>query len=517
MIVALLVAGRASAQGMPYEDLMQDVLIAADLWSPQPEILSAAFGFEGIIGVPFNENAVRAAGGTWIQFPPGTPQPQNRTITSAAPSIATIQAFGTATNRNDAMPIVFSWPVLPSTAQPTDFLIQLSNGTSVNPLGVSILPCHEFNERNVVVLVGEFGNRLRQSEPGAIYPVRLDIVDDGSPLMLVGPGGVPQSAVGLSRQSPNPYELNNGPSLVGAKLSRMAVAGEGAPAPFQVPVNDGVALYGSDAQYRLRVLTTGGFSPNGVSGLTPDAFERFFRLHVTDAGMTVLLTQTGIDYTFPEGTIRIVGLAELGNAAGLYDLTYVEDWDNYIDIILKGDLAAMRKIQAVEIPATGTYERFYNPGGPGNNPTPGVRYTEPGPADIEPVLIALDDPMTVTYVRPIFSTTQAGPGAPVTVRNDNLLPGHEYYNLFSLDLCPGGPGTGLDAFGLCILSLVNLNCLADQLLLPVGTDPFHFIASASTQIFGPYVVAPVTLEGLCLDFTGGLIGPASEVVRIEVR
>jgi hypothetical protein len=57
----------------------------------------------------------------------------------------------------------------------------------------------------------------------------------------------------------------------------------------------------------------------------------------------------------------------------------------------------MRQITYVEIPATGNYDPFYNPGGPGNTPSSDIRYTAPGPADLEPVIIALDDPMTVTY------------------------------------------------------------------------------------------------------------------------
>ena len=33
------------------------------------------------------------------------------------------------------------------------------------------------------------------------------------------------------------------------------------------------------------------------------------------------------------------------------------------------------------------------------------------------------------------------PGAPVFVNNANLTPGNEYYNIFSVDLCPGGPAS----------------------------------------------------------------------------
>jgi hypothetical protein len=132
----------------------------------------------------------------------------------------------------------------------------------------------------------------------------------------------------------------------------------------------------------------------------PNEYERFFRLHVQDGGAEpLLITQVGEVYTVSGGTIQVLGLADLGlpEAQMPYDDCYVEDHDNYIDIILAGDEAAMRQITHVEIPATGDYDPFYNPGGPGNNPTPNVRYTAPGPADVEPILMALDDPLTVNY------------------------------------------------------------------------------------------------------------------------
>lgn len=44
----------------------------------------------------------------------------------------------------------------------------------------------------------------------------------------------------------------------------------------------------------------------------------------------------------------------------------------------------------------GGYRAFYNPGGPGPEPFEDVKYTAPGPPDLEPVTIALDDPMRVS-------------------------------------------------------------------------------------------------------------------------
>ncbi len=438
LILSLFVAGNLPASAeipdpgldgpfptATYLSLKQDILIEADLWRDTPEILAANYAFEGNIGIlPLNKTGVIAAGGTWMDLPPEMAErAPTRAFTSAASVPSTAATYGYPVHNADAMPIVFSWPVLPSTVDPTDFEIHLNDGTLLHPQVASIFPNFKYNERNTVVVFGEFGNRLPPSDPDAVYIVKTVIVADDTPLMLVGPNG-PVSAVGLEKASGHPYVPGGGPTLAGAKLNHMSTAGEGGPAAFnaQLP-NDGRTLYGADAQYRLRILTTGGFSPDGVSSVFPTDFQTYFRLHVLDGDTTVLLSETNIPYTVSGGTIEIVGLAELGlpdvDAEGHpiapYDLAYQEDHDNYIDIILKGDEAAMRQITHVEIPATGDYLPFYNPGGPGNNPTPGVRYTEPGPPTLQPVTIALDDPMWVTYLPPsILSIQQVDDGVLLT-------------------------------------------------------------------------------------------------------
>jgi hypothetical protein len=136
-------------------------------------------------------------------------------------------------------------------------------------------------------------------------------------------------------------------------------------------------------------------------------YEDFFRVHVNGAdGETVLLEEVGVEYQVAGGTLRVVGLSDLGQRENpdegiYYGDCYSEDRDNYIDIILVGDEAAARNITFVEIPSLdGGYRAFYNPGGPGPEPFEGVRYTAPGPPDLEPVIIALDDPMRVDRAAP---------------------------------------------------------------------------------------------------------------------
>ncbi|RUR08611.1 hypothetical protein [Legionella septentrionalis] len=380
---------------LPYQTLLKDKLINADLWGDKPEILSANYGFEGIEGVPGNETGVIAAGGAWMNITtPGAPF--SAYTTAQTPSDVAF-GFGYPTNHADAMPICFTWPVLPSTVNPTDFRLTLNTGEVVRPEVASITPNFLYNKRSCVVIFGKFGNRLAPGTPGAIYPTKLTVVDNGITLKLVGPNG-PVSAVGLTKSCGNPYQVGGGPKLIGAKLSVMNDIGQNAPAAFRANLpNGGTALYGIDAQYRLRIYTTAGISPNGVAAILPTDYSKFFQIKVVDKKQTTLLTQTNVPYTFSKGTITVVGLADLGK----YDLplndAYVADRDNYLDIILKGDKDAMRLIKEVIIPASGAYSPLYNPGGPGNNPTPGVIYTYPGPSWTQPVKIALDDPLTVNY------------------------------------------------------------------------------------------------------------------------
>ena len=391
------------------DQLFDGALKEADYWSDEPVILSAGMGFEGIIGWPeVNEETVREAGGSWygsVMCTNGEDPPAGAYTSTV--STAGIELFykGTAED-DDGLPIVFSWPVATETVDLTDFQFTLNTGEIVFPNSAGLLPNWELNERNTVVVFGDFGNRGFSSEEGAIFPVRLDIVKDETPLLLIGPNGQEFNAVGLSWETDtSPYD--SGPKLVGAKINHvgneaLGEGGLGFGTRSGVLPNDELSLY-DEGDFRIRVLTTGGFSPDGITGLTPTMFEDFFRIHAKGPnGEVVLLEKVGQEYVVASGTLRIVGLSDLGQkenpAEGIfYDDCYAEDRDNYIDIILVGDEAAARNITHVEIPSLeGGYNAFYNPGGPGPEPFEGVRYTAPGPADLEPVINALDNPMRVS-------------------------------------------------------------------------------------------------------------------------
>jgi hypothetical protein len=397
-----------------YKLLKQDVLINADYYSNTPSILGASLGFTHILGVPglsgtttSDELRARKAGGSWESLSSSSASTASlRAYTSDASVSGIATNYGYPLKYTDGFPIEFSWPVLPSSVAGSAFRVVLNTGQVITPLAASITPNFEYNERSTVVILGYFGNRIAPGQPGAIYPVKLVVAHSRNPLKLVGPAGVVLSAAGLSfgdgTTPMTAYNPGSGPKLVGAKLSVMSTAGESAPEPFSGALpNDGVALYGSAAQYRLRVFTSGGFSPDGVRALDPTDFSQFFRIETVDAlGVVRWLSQTGVPYQLPSGTITVLGLADLGPAQPSYDDSYVEDNDNQIDIVLSGDVAAIATIKAVQIPASGSYSPFYNPGGPGNNPTPGVTYSQPGPSQTESVIDALNDPMTVTYAAP---------------------------------------------------------------------------------------------------------------------
>ncbi|NRB47939.1 MAG: T9SS type A sorting domain-containing protein [Saprospiraceae bacterium] len=411
----------------PFTTFFDGELIGADYWSEEPKILSAGLGFCDIVGVPtaaLTEEVVRQAGGAWLtDIECDTANAGFFTATSTIQQVGAVYILKTPYGDLkdgalglDGLPIVFSWPVLTSTIDLTDFQFTLNTGEVVTPLAASSNPNWENNERNCVVVFAEWGNRLPSSDDNARFPVKLEIVEDDTPLTLVGPGGQLFNAVGLTWETDSsPYDENNGPRLVGAKLNYVGeeALGEGVNSSFAEQVlgpvlaaNSEFDLYGG-GDFRLRMLTTGGFSPDGVRGVLPTDYEKFFRIHVLgENGDTVLIEKDSVDYQVMGGTLRVIGLSDLGAVEGgdvEYGDCYTEDRDNYIDIILVGDTAAARNIIFLEIPSLEVegYQPFYNPGGPGTTPFPEVTYTQPGPRDLEPVIMALDDPMRVTYnIRP---------------------------------------------------------------------------------------------------------------------
>jgi hypothetical protein len=427
---ASLATPRSSVSATPvtYQVLRQDVIINADIWAAKPEMMAAGLGFTNIVGVPnlstsdvtLSKTLAVLAGGTWNNVRCTNGQtPPLASYTSASTPAGVRLYYGEDVYYSDGLPVEFSWPLLPSTLDADDFKVTLSNGTSVTPQVTSTWPNYLYNERSVAVLFGHFGNRIPPNQPGAIYPTSVQVVRGSSTLELVGPGQRIVSAVGMSVKSPgSPYTEpgvppagRGGPTLVAAKLSKMSALGNTAPKIFpQNLPNDGISLYGRQAKFRLRLYTSGGMTPNGVTPLLPTEYGTYFRvMAVTSSGKKVALTMAGKTYYIDGQPLQVVGLADLGVKQATYDGCYTELRNNYIDIILDGSIAAARRITTVQIPSTGRYKPLYNPGGPGNAPAPGVLYSAPSPPISEPVTDALNNPMTVTYVRcPHHSASPCG-------------------------------------------------------------------------------------------------------------
>lgn len=423
LIVALFIPGQASADDPPTGSsqlLKKDVLIGADMWTWKPQMLAGGLGFDSILGVPALDGtptvdearqAVLDVNGAWLDDLTCSATPAIGDYTSAASPNAIAFAYGWPVDFGDGMPLEFSWPVLPSSVDTADFLVTKSNGEQVVPQGAALNPNFEYNERSTVVLVGDFGNSLPAGDPGQVYPTKIEVVaGDDTPLTLVGRTGKGHtrkvSAVGMSSTpKTSPYDSYRGPSqrpgprLTGAKLTRMSTLGEQAPVPFRATLpNDGTSLYGKQARFRLRMLTTGGFSPDGIRGIQPDEFERYFQLIAhAPGGRKIVIRKQRKTYRIGNGWLRVVGLADLGKKQSSYDQCYAEDHDNQIDVILNGTPDAVRRIKLLRLPGTGRYDPMYNPGGPGTTPQPGVRYTAPSPPINQKVTVDLRNRMQVTY------------------------------------------------------------------------------------------------------------------------
>lgn len=401
--------------------LKKDVLAGADMWTWKPQMLAGGLGFDTILGVPgLNgtptveeaRQSVLDVDGAWLDDLTCSVEPAIGDYTSAASPNGIAIAYGWPVDFGDGMPLEFSWPVLPSTLDPTDFLITRSDGQKVVPQGAALNPNFEYNERSTVVLVGDFGNSLPGSDPAQVFPTRIEVVDgDETPLKLVGKSRSGRlrkvSAVGMfSAPKTSPYDDYSapserpGPRLAGARLSRMSTLGEQAPIPFRSTLpNDGRTLYGKRAKFRLRMLTTGGFSPDGIRGVRPDEFERYFQMVArAPSGRRVVIRRQGRTYRIGNGWLRVVGLADLGRKQDSYDQCYGEDHDNQIDVIINGTADAVRRIRLLRLPGTGKYDPMYNPGGPGTTPQPGVRYTAPSPPINQKVTVDLANRMRVTYL-----------------------------------------------------------------------------------------------------------------------
>jgi hypothetical protein len=475
--------------------LNNNLTLSADYFNHQAQILTANFGFDGYMGVPgltgTGANAQTAAYQYGVSYESIDPAlgAAARAYYSAVGAAAFLATYGVPAYLLDTIPVVFSHPVLGTSLNPEDFRITLNTGSVVTPIAASFLPNVEFNERQTVVITGDWGNRLQPDDPDALYPVSVTIVDDGSPLQVITSSGL-QSAVGFTVPSMNPYVQGNGPRILSAKLDVFSDLGEGAPAWLgSSTANSGSDLYGDQAMYRLRIYTSAGFSPDGIASISPDDYSRFFQIMAFDRdGNEVMLLESGVDYNIPGyGVVRILGIADTGLAQDSYNAAYVEDHDNQYDIILSGDAAAIAQLQTVRMPSSGDYSPVYNPGGPGNDPenNPPVPFTVPSSDQTVQITQDFAEAAFVSYVEvdgPVARNALTGQpiGANWGLAVDDLSTGHQI-NQF------------IDPDGKIFYTSFSVSPIYEIRL--TEADPTNYSRVTDDQIIGSEVLNTVSFAG----------------------
>jgi hypothetical protein len=403
--------------------LNTSIILGADYFASTPSIITANYGFEGYMGVPnltgtgsLAQTAAFAGNVSYENIDPSL-QAAARAYYSAVGSTGFFSIYGVSVSYGDTIPVVFSHPIWPPSVTPEAFEVTMNTGAIVIPLTASFLPNSEYNERQTIVITGYWGNRILPGNAGAEYPVSVSIVNSSTPLQFVTPSGF-VSAVGLNIESKNPYVSGNGPRILAAKLNVFSSLGESNPAWITASyANSGANLFNSSAQYRLRVYTSAGFSPDGIASILPTDFSKFFILAATDSsGNVVQITQSGVNYNIPGyGNIQVVGIADTGPLQATYNLAYVEDHDNQYDIILSGDSTAIARLATIRMPSSGVYSPVYNPGGPGNNPSsnPAGPFTIPSSDQTINITNNLRSGAYVTYVEVDGAVTRNILGQPI--------------------------------------------------------------------------------------------------------
>ena len=403
--------------------LNTSIILGADYFALKPQIMTANYGFEGYMGVPnltgtgSDAQAAAYAGNVSYENIDPSLQAPARAYYSAISTQSFQSIYGLSATAGDTIPVVFSHPIWPPSASAEAFRVTMNTGAVITPLVASFLPNTEYNERQTVVLTGYWGNRILPNNPGAEYPVSVSIVSSPTELKFVTPLGL-VSAVGLSIESKNPYVSGNGPKILAAKLNVFSSLGESNPKWLNASyANSGSDLFGSSAQYRLRVYTSAGFSPDGITSILPTDFNKFFILVATDASNNaVQITQSGVDYSIPGyGNIKVLGIADTGPVQSTYNMAYVEDHDNQYDIILSGDAAAMARLASIRMPSSGAYSPVFNPGGPGNNPSsnPVGPFTVASSDHTVSITNNLENGAYVTYVEIDGSVAKNALGQPI--------------------------------------------------------------------------------------------------------
>jgi len=385
-----------------------DIIVNSNLYSNEPKILSAG-GFSFLqAGMILNKKNVSETEGNWNELLDPNSDNFRAITTSGDPRGYYGSVFPTTAIKFDNMPICFSFPILPSTVDSTQFLIQLNNGLYVKPIIFTFSPNSKFNEKQCIVVGGYFNNKITTG-PNALYPISLEIVEasNGKRMMGVGPNGL-YDMTGKTVNCSNPYTEPLGiASVVLTKYNLPGIynyLGDiGCGVNIIEDINSPLLLYDNNAEYRIRIFTKGGYSPNGITSMLPDSYEKYFYLQYKNpiTGEITDLKKSNHKYLFNNETtyVEIIGLADLGAKQLSYNQTYIEDHDNQIDIVLKGDKSVVENIISLVVPSDGNeYTKFYNPGGPGPTPIENIKYTLPSEYQKIDIINNLENPNCVSWI-----------------------------------------------------------------------------------------------------------------------
>jgi len=240
------------------------------------------------------------------------------------------------------------------------------------------------------------------------YVSEVEII---GPIRFIGPNGRLESGEGiLATVEFDPYDdtdPNGGNQIIRAKLNECDSTGDEGHWLWgdSAPPNSCADVYGSAADYRIRLFTMWGAFKEERLPILPTEYSRYFTLVAElDDGSEVTLAESRVEYDIDGETITVLGLAETGRseAAGdPYDDCYYDDRDNLIDVVIQGSSSAVTKIKrVVHKPSDGTHEPFYNPGAAGSEGSfnPDFRYTVASNDHIVNIYDgATGDPRTTSY------------------------------------------------------------------------------------------------------------------------
>jgi len=284
--------------------------------SIRPAILSTLYGYDDCIGGVNNFDTeeeylqeLKRRNCTVVTGPDGTE------VTNVAPSSALKVLCGLFGSWEwmDGMPVTFNFP-LGRTPDKSAFVMELSDGTVTSPVCVVEAPANEENELDTLLLLGQFGDGMRDT----VWPVKLSIVGE---VLLNGPEGE-LDAEGLTFESPLDMRYTKSSvRMVYARMWDVKNFDEGNryptwPLPSSTYPNNCQSLFPSTSHI-IRVAFSGGVTRDGVIAVTPDQMNVF-------SLRTVLGQQ-----------VEYLGLADLGKTVNADPgQIYQQDGDNYLDICL---------------------------------------------------------------------------------------------------------------------------------------------------------------------------------------